>query len=530
MKNSTRSIALASTVFLLACPSQHEHHDGEHADHDEGGEHGHGHGDGARAITHWTDKSELFVEFLPLVVGQETAFAAHLTRVSDFRPVDAGVVTVTLSGGGHPEETFVVNEPTVPGIFRPVAKPQHAGVRVLSLRVAASELTDTHDLGEVTVFADANAAAHATPEEEPDNGAEISFLKEQQWPIGFTMTQATERTLRPSMALSGTLRGRADGEAMVTAPVAGRLLTASGTFPRLGQQVERNQILVTLAPLPSGNTGVASLQLAVARSELALEHAKRERQRLEGLMGDGTVPERRVAEARHREAESQAELTAAQRRLAQHSRVQRVSSSGRGGGGMMVRAPTSGTVVAVHAAPGEFVEAGRAIFQIIDTQRLWLEVKVPEANIGRIEEPSGAWFDIAGFDQHFDVPAEALVSSGGVVDPRTRTVSIIFNIDNPNGRLRAGMFASVHLLTGAPVRVLSIPAAAVLDDGGQQVVFVQAGGETFLRRPVQLGIRDGDNVEVTQGVQPGEYVAVKGAFMVKLAASATEAPAHGHAH
>ena len=525
MSNYTRLICGACTLLALACMSDQAPTDGDQGDSEEGG----GHGDSVTAITHWTEQTELFVEFPALVVGQESAFAAHLTRVSDFTPVDAGPVTVLLTGGGSPDETFTVKDPSIPGIFRPVAIPRYAGSRVLSLRLSSPGLTVTHELGKVTVFADADSAARAAPEEDPDNGAVITFLKEQQWPIGFTMAQATKRSLRPSMAASGTLRGRADGEAMVTAPVAGRLVTSGKVFPVLGQLVERNQILVNIARLPGGNAGIASLQLAASRAELSLGHSQKELKRLEALGADGAVSKRRVAEARLREAESQAELTAAKSRLGQHGRVQRVSSTGRGSG-MAVRAPTRGTLVAVNVAPGEFVEAGAAMFQIIDTERLWLEVKVPEANIGKLIEPAGAWFDIAGFDQHFNVPSEDLVSNGAIVDPRDRTISLIFNIDNPSRRLRAGMFASVHLMIGPPVEVVSIPFAAVLDDGGQQVVFVQLGGEAFLRKPVRLGIRDGDNVEVLQGVQAGEYVAVEGAFMVKLAASSTAAPAHGHGH
>lgn len=530
-----RPLAVAAALLSFACGPPHTH-DGEHAPHgphgahddaDEDEGHGHGHGDGALAVTHWTERTELFVEFPALTVGEESAFAAHLTRVSDFAPVGEGAVTVLLSGGGAPDESFVVQSPTVPGIFRPVAVPRHPGSRQLTLQLASADLNDTHDLGEVTVYADADAAAHAAPEDEPEDPSEITFLKEQQWPIGFTMAQATERTLRPAMAVSGTVRASANGEAMISAPTAGRLVSPEGAFPRLGQRVERGEVLTRLAPLPGGNPGVASLQLAVARGQLAVEHGQRERQRLEALGGEGSVPERRVTEARHREAESEAELTAARRRLGQHGRAQRVSSSG---GGITVRAPISGTLVAVHVAPGEFVEASRTLFHVVDTEHLWLEVKVPEANIGRIEQPSGAWFDIAGFERHFEVPLEQLVSAGDIVDPRTRTISVIFDIDNPEGRLRAGMFADVHLLTGPTIQAVSIPFAAVIEDGGQQVVFVQAGGETFLRRPVRLGIRDGDNVQITQGVERDEYVAVHGAFMVKLAASATEAPAHGHAH
>lgn len=506
----------------------HAGHD-DHADHDDHGEHG-GHGDhaaGAAVYTRWTERTELFVEFPPLVVGKDSAFAAHLTRLSDFRPVAAGRVTVLLAGGGLPEERFEVTQPTVPGIFRPVARPTHAGWRELSILLAAEGLSDRHDLGQVGVFGTPEAAArNATPEEE--EGDSISFLKEQQWPIDFATASVEERTLRPSLAVSGTVRARADGEVHVTAPVSGRLLTAGRAFPTLGREVKRDQILVTLAPRLGAEADIASLELAVARAQLDVEHSRRERERLETLLAQGAVPERRVVAARKDEAQAQAELTAAERRLQQHGRVQRAFAGG--AGGITVRAPISGTVVAVDVAPGMFLEEGRQMFRIVDLERLWLDVRVPEANIGRVQHAAGAWFTVEGFDEVFDVGPEQVVTTGGVVDARARTIPMIFTIDNPERQLRVGMFARVHLLTGPPVTAPSVPLAAVVGDGGQDVVYVQTGGESFERRLLRPGVRDGDYLQALSGVATGERVVVRGAFMVKLAASTSEVPAHGHAH
>jgi len=520
----------ASFALLLGGCGSHDHSAGaEPAGHEDGGEHGHAHGEGAESITHWTERTELFVEFPALVVGRESAFAAHLTRLSDFKPVAVGRVTVVLSGGEAPEERFTVSEPTVPGIFRPVARPRHGGPRELSLHLESEALADSHVLGEVTVFSDADAAAHAVSPAEGETDAGISFLKEQQWPIDFATAEATERTLRPSLALSGTVRARADGEVHVTAPVSGRLVTAGEGFPRIGQEVEPDQVLVTLAPRLGAEADIASLELAHASARLDLEHARSERERLEGLLAEGAVPERRVVAARRDEDQAQAELTAAQRRLRQHGRVQRASSSD-SAGGITVRAPIGGTLVAVDVAPGMFLEEGREMFHIVDLDRLWLEIRVPEANIGRAERPAGAWFEVEGFDELFEVGGDRVVAAGGVVDARTRTIPLIFALDNPQRRLRVGMFARVHLLTAAPVEAIAIPTSALLEDGGQDVAYVQTEGESFERRIVRLGIRDGGDVQVLQGLRSGEHVVTRGAFMVKLAASATEAPQHGHAH
>jgi multidrug efflux pump subunit AcrA (membrane-fusion protein) len=75
-----------------------------------------------------------------------------------------------------------------------------------------------------------------------------------------------------------------------------------------------------------------------------------------------------------------------------------------------------------------------------------------------------------------------------------------------------------------------VPPAAIVDDAGRPIVFVQREGETFERRAVTLGARAGDLVQITEGVKPGDRVVTKGAYLLRLASLSTSVPAHGHVH
>ncbi len=77
---------------------------------------------------------------------------------------------------------------------------------------------------------------------------------------------------------------------------------------------------------------------------------------------------------------------------------------------------------------------------------------------------------------------------------------------------------------------LAVPASAIVDEGAEQVVFVEVSGERFARRVVQIGVRDRDLVEVVSGLAPGERVVTRGAWQVRLAGASGAIPAHGHAH
>ncbi len=516
-----RAILLLALLVLGGC-------------HRTGHEGGHSHGHDQKpedprpglSFTDWTEHTELFMETRAFVRGTDSPCAAHVTRLRDFAPLGAGKVTVILRGGPA-EERFVGEKPSVPGIFRPVARPSTSGKRQLLVSIESDGIQSQHDLGEVVVYDSVETAVAAIPEEAAPPGR-ITFLKEQQWPIEFGTAPATERTLRPTIRASGMLRARVDGEVVIAAPATGRILAPPGGFPVVGATLRVDQPLATLAPRLEASD-LASLELAVTSAKLELRYAQRERQRMEALKNEGAVPERRVLDAVHAEDEARASQAAAERRINQFRGVQRTQGTN-SEGGVRVRAPLAGTLVQVETAPGAFVESGTPLFRVVDLARLWLEVRIAEADVEKVHTYRGAWFSLDGYDQPFEVGPDALIGRSQRIDPVTRTMSLVVAVDNPDAKLAVGSFARINLIIDEPQTALAMPWTAVVDDNGQPVVFVQVEGEAFERRIIRLGVRDRDQVGVLAGVRAGERVVAKGAWSVKLAASSGSVPAHGHSH
>lgn len=477
------------------------------------------HEEAGEKLTHFSDKTELFVEFPPLVVGQPSAFVARLTQLADFKPLTQGKLTVVLTGGNAPEERFVVDAPAVPGIFKPSVTPKAACERELTLIVDATLGTITHELGPVTVFAEAKSAAAAHGDHGHDD-AGIPFSKEQQWKIDFATVEATTGNVRPAVAATATIKAHPDGEALLAAPAAG-LLRPAGSFPRVGQAVKKGQVLALLTPRLGGETDQASLEAGASKARITLEQAQRERERMEALFKDEAIPEKRLLEARANERMAAAEAQAAGAR-----------AGGLGGsGGIAIRAPIDGTVADVAVAPGAFVTEGAPLFHVANTTRLWLEARVPESEIGRLGKPSGAAFTVDGFAQPFVIEAGKngrLIAVGGVVDANTRTVPAIFEFTHSEDNLRLGMTAKAQLYAGTGQEAVLIPASAVQDESGTQAVYVQTGGESFERRIVRTGARDGTRIAILDGIEPGQRVVSQGAYLIRL--STAKAAAGGHAH
>lgn len=529
---------LLALVFLSACdqhPHSGEHDHGDHrhgeeahADHnhhsDSTGHDSHGGGETAIVVTRFTELTELFVEFPAFVVGQKSPFAAHLTRLDRFQPIASGVVTLTLSGGGVADEVFSVDAASVPGIFHPVALPTHPGTRQVAIRLQGEGLDVVHALGPHTVHR-SQAAALAATEMEDEPADAISYLKEQQWQVGFGLTEAVTDKARASIQATGTLRPRSDGEVYLSATSAGHL-RAKGSFPYPGMAVEPGQMLATIAPRLGAGGDISTLKAARDRARSEYQLAKHERERLQVLWRQEVIAEHRLHIAESAEAVAEAELDAAGRRYQQSTGRHQLDV------GIPVLAPIGGVLAQVNVAPGQYVHEGEALFHIINTDRLWLEARIAEADIGALQQPDGAWFTLKGFQgsfSTFDLEGR-VVASSGVIDPESRTAPLIFEFNNPDQRLRSGMFANVRVYTGETTQGVMIPATAVVNDGGQEVVYVQLGGESFTRRMVRLGLRDGDRVEVKSGVTTGERVVSEGAYLVRLASSSPAEAGHGHAH
>ena len=480
------------------------------------------HEEAAEKLTDFSDKTELYVEFPSLTVGRTASFAAHVTQLADFKPLAQGKLTVVLSGGNAPEERFVADTPAVPGIFKPGVTPKAAGERELSLIVESALGTITHELGPVKIFADAKSADAGHGDHGHDE-AGIPFSKEQQWKIDFATVEAAIGIARAAVAATATIKAHPDAEALLAAPAAG-LLRPAGSFPGVGQTVKKGQVLAWLAPRLGGDTDQATLEAGAGKAKIALEQARRERERMEALFKDEAIPEKRLLEARASEGMAEAEARAAQVR---HGQL-----GGTGGtGGIAIRSPIDGIVADVAVAPGAFVNEGAPLFHVANTARLWLEARVPESEIGRLGKPSGAAFTVDGFAQPFIIEAGKngrLIAVGGMVDANTRTVPAILEFANPEGNLRLGMTAKVQLYAGAGQESVLIPASAVQDENGTQAVYVQTGGASFERRIVRTGARDGKRIAILDGIEPGQRVVSQGAYLIRL--STAKAAAGGHAH
>jgi len=217
----------------------------------------------------------------------------------------------------------------------------------MTVRLDAPPLRDTHEVGEVVVYAvakDIPAAAEDSAEEQ------IAFLKEQQWTLEFATALVEKRSMRESVVVSGEVRPRSGGEVDVAAPISGRV-SPSMRLPVIGAVIEQGQALASIFPLTPAPGDRPSLELSVSEARTALDLARRDLARAERLLAAGAIPARRVDEARAAEATAAARLASGERRLQQFEASRHADGPGVGESAFSVRAPIAGVIAQVSVTP-----------------------------------------------------------------------------------------------------------------------------------------------------------------------------------
>jgi RND family efflux transporter MFP subunit len=290
--------------------------------------------------------------------------------------------------------------------------------------------------------------------------------------------------------------------------------------------------LATIAPAPAAPEAGARAELAVVEAEARREAARAAVERAERLIADRAISEREVEESKR-------ELEVAQEAVASARRARAVFASAQSGGGAgsyRVTAPIDGVVVEVEANAGKSVQGGDPLFRVVNLDELWIRARVPEQQAALIVREQDAAFKVPGLEAWLplDVTGEdataSLINLGRTVDRRSRTVDVLYGLRAPDERLRVGAMLQVAVPAGKAWEGVVVPRAAVLEEDGRSLVFVQIEGEAFEERVVRLGPISGASVGIQSGVNDAERVVTLGANVIRLSARTGASPAHGHVH
>lgn len=512
---------LLVVALLSACNAHDDHEHGAPAE------------DESWAVTAWGERFEIFAETDPLEIGAPALAFTHVTVLEDFSPLVEGVVQVVLVDSAGSELSFSRDQSTRPGIFSIEVVPEKAGDFDLIFRVESARGREDIPAGRIRVGESGSggglveAATVTVDAEGAADGAEISFLKEQQWRTEFATSWVATGALSESVRAPGRVRAAAGGEVVLTSPVDG-IVRGEG-WPHFGQPVGRGAVVFQVTPRVASGRSLAELEAEVEGLAAESEAAGQRLERLEELLELGATSRKELEEAKTRKALLESRLRAAREDLA-------TVHAGRRGGGepsetVQVTVPFSGRIARVDVTPGQAIAAAEPLGLLVRESPLWVEVALPPAAAVGLGEPAGLVLQMSRGKSRLDFRGDEarLVSLAPAVDPETGMIRGLFEVATNVDDLPIGSAVTAEILLQGERNGIVIPETALVDDGGVTIVYLQRSGEEFIRAEVTVLVRQSGSVLVN-GLEPGARIVDVGGNAIRRATLVAKDVGEGHVH
>jgi len=188
-----------------------------------------------------------------------------------------------------------------------------------------------------------------------------------------------------------------------------------------------------------------------------------------------------------------------------------------------IRSPIDGVVTDRPLFAGETAAAGAPLITVMDTSSLLAKTHMAQSLAQRMKLGDSASISVPGLAD----PVVAKVSLiSPALDPGSTTVEVWLKVDNKAGTLKVGTPVKVSITGRTVEQALKIPASSVLtaQDGSKSVMVVGSDGVAH-RKPVTLGIADGEDVQITEGVSKSDTVITTGAYGLEDGAKVKVGPA-----
>jgi len=476
--------------------------------------HGHEEEEGVTlAYTLYSDKTELFVEFKPLVVGQKSKFAAHFTILGEkFLPLREGQVTVSLvigdSGIRQTSEAA-----STPGIFHLALEPKKVGKGELIFDIQTKDYNDRIVISDIEVYSSEAEALKAPPQ--VDAGGDIIYLKEQAWKVSFAHKVAVKKPFRQTIKTSGQIISAPEDEVILTTQIGGIISFSDRNYVE-GAAFQAGSRIFTVS---NNDLEKSNISTALKQAEQELVIAEAQDKRSEELFSENIISEKAFLETKLRYKNA---LEAYDNISVNNNFHQRKQS---------IKVPITGYLKNLLVREGQYVAAGTPLAVLSRNNKLLLQVNISQKYFHLLPSIQSANFKTTDHDDYYnseDLKGE-VISYGKTVSEKSPFIPITFEVDNIKG-LIPGSVAEVYLKSFPIMDAIVIPVSSLVEEQGTFFVYVQMGGESFEKREVKLAAQDGIFVQVLEGILEGERVVTEGALQIKLATAAGTMPAHGHVH
>ncbi|MDB5357363.1 MAG: Cation efflux system protein CusB [Phycisphaerales bacterium] len=189
---------------------------------------------------------------------------------------------------------------------------------------------------------------------------------------------------------------------------------------------------------------------------------------------------------------------------------------------VVFRSPATGHIEEKMVVQGSNVQAGMKLLRVADHTTMWLDAQVYEEQLPFVRMGAKVLATVDG------VPGKTFAGTITFIYPHldhtTRTLKVRATLDNPEFELKPGMYAQADIITQPVPDTILCPREAVIDTGTRQIAFIAEGNGHFSPRRVRTGLSgDDDQVQIVEGLAPGEMVVTSGQFLMDVESRTIEA-------
>jgi len=315
------------------------------------------------------------------------------------------------------------------------------------------------------------------------------------------------------VAAPGKVEANPNRISRVGMPVAGRVRQV---LVKLGDAVEEGQPLVLIDSPDAGAAQTAYRQTLaqIRQAQSTLAKAEKDLARLKDLHEHRAAAMKEVLSGENDLTQAQADLEQIQ--AARDDALHRLALLGLKPGAaadVAVRAPLAGKILEISVVPGEYRNDTNApMMTIADLSTVWIGADVPESMIRLVQKGEAITVELSAYPGQIFRGRVTRISD--VVDPVTRSVKVQAELANPAGRLRPEMYGQVRHNHGM-AKMPAIPASAVVQKEGRDIVLIEEGKGRFRERAVKTGPRRGELAGILSGLAVGERAVVDGVMLLK---------------
>jgi membrane fusion protein, heavy metal efflux system len=311
---------------------------------------------------------------------------------------------------------------------------------------------------------------------------------------------ATEQLIQSQLLAPASVESDPARLARISPPLSGRV---EKLLVHLGDRVEKGQPLLILnAP------DLAQAQADFVKAQSALAQSQKTYARQKDLNEHGIGAQRELEQAETDRTVAQSELGRTRKRLEQLG-----ISPDAPPGPLVVRSPITGRVVDLAVTGGEFKNDPNAVLMTVaDLSTVWLTASVQEKDVRRVKVGDEATAVFSAYpDEHF---VGKVFRVADLLDLDTRSVKVRVAMDNPDGRFKPGMFATVRFAGTSMPRVV-VPTTALVQRGDESFTYVEVGDWVFEPRRVSTGAQQGGVTVITEGLDAGTKVVTSEALVLQ---------------